>query len=477
MMKTNDRMGLCVALLIASLAPLGCEDNASTPGGLPTADGGLLDGNPAPGPDPDPPVPSECVAPTGGPTLHPGSIDADETWTAAASPHIVQYDTTIYKKVTIEPCAEVLVVGGHSLLVRNAGELVALGTASKRIHIGAKDASAPWGQIQSYGKPLSFAYTTLDGGGLPGNTALYNQGTINVQGDAQLPTQPLLSVDHVRVEGSASTGVVLRDGAGFAAGSAALVVKGAASFPLNVWARSLSGIPDGAYTGNGIDQILIPTTSGNETITEDTTIHERGVPYLVGHATSAGDLRVDVPQGKTPVTLTIEPGVTLRFKKGGTLQIGVASSTTPARGSLVAVGTAEKKIVFTSDEAAPAAGDWLGVSFGDIPTATNRLDNVRVEHAGGASVSGSGSCPDNAELMNNAAIRIKGWPTTQFITNTTILGSATNGIDRGWRDDREKIDFLSSITFTGVALCNETYPPNAANVCPAAADVPCPVTP
>ena len=37
----------------------------------------------------------------------------------------------------------------------------------------------------------------------------------------------------------------------------------------------------------------------------------------------------------------------------------VASSTTPARGSLVAVGTPDKRIVFTSDEASPQAGDWL----------------------------------------------------------------------------------------------------------------------
>lgn len=130
-----------------------------------------------------------------------------------------------------------------------------------------------------------------------------------------------------------------------------------------------------------------------------------------------------------------------------------------------------------SNEASPSAGDWLGLSFGEIPTTANKLDNVRVEYAGGAIASGSGSCPDNEELQNNAAIRIKGWPTSQFITNTKIVGSATNGIDRGWRDDRAKIDFLSTITFDGVALRNQTYPPNAANVCPPTADVPCPVAP
>lgn len=92
----------------------------------------------------------------------------------------------------------------------------------------------------------------------------------------------------------------------------------------DVW--TADGIGAGSYTGNGIDQILLPSTSGNETITETTTLHDRGVPYLVGHATSSGDLRVDVPAGRPSVTLTIEPGVTMKFKKSGVLRIAVAQA-------------------------------------------------------------------------------------------------------------------------------------------------------
>ena len=113
-------------------------------------------------------------------------------------------------------------------------------------------------------------------------------------------------------------------------------------------------------------------------------------------------------------------------------------------------------IVFTSDEAAPAAGDWLGLWFGDVPTATNKVDRVRVEYAGGTSSSGSGSCPDNSELNNDAAIRIFGAPPSEFVTNTTILASATNGIDRGWRSDNALIEFLPTNTFTNVTLCQQT---------------------
>ena len=472
MMNMHTRVGLGVALLVVALAPLGCEDNSSSSGGLPTVDGGPPDGNT--NPDPDPPVPSECVPPTGPGVKHPGSINAAETWTAADSPHILQYDTSIYAPVTIEPCAEVLIGAGHIVTVRDGGALTAEGTATKRIHFGAQDPSKPYGQIHFAARPGRFAYVTFDGGGAPGNTAVYNRGLLDFQGDVDSPTQESLFVDHVTISGSLSNGIELDSNAGFVKGSNALVIKGSAAHPLSICARSVGDIPVGNYTGNTIDQILLPVTARNEYVDETTTLHERGVPYLVGTPVSAGIMTIESATGKPAVTLTIEPGVTMKFKKDGGLRIANFSGTEPARGSLVAVGTADKKITFASNDPAAAPGAWLGLRFGDLPTTTNKLQHVRVENAGGVSSSGSGSCPDNEEVLNDAAIRITGWPTSQFITDTEIVGSLTNGIDRGWRDDREKVDFLSTISFTGVTLCNQTYPPNAANVCPAKEAVPCP---
>jgi hypothetical protein len=466
--------GIGVGVLALAMAPIGCEDPSTAGpgqvdgGGVFSAEAG--DSNVVT----DAPVGSECVPPTKGPTMHGGGSTSDpenDVWTADGSPHILPFDTTIYKTVTIEPCAEVLIAGGKQVTVR--GKLVAEGTATKRIHIGAKDAASPFGNIRTLSPAtIRLAYATIDGGGLPLATLPYLAGTLEINGDTLKPVQEVLFVDHVTVAGSKSNGLVVSGNGGFAAGSSQLVVSGAAVHPLSVWARSVGGIPTGTYTGNAVDKILLPATSGNETINETTTLHERGVPYLVGHATSAGDLRVDVPMGQPAVTLTIEPGVSVRFKKGGVLKVAVATSSNPARGSLVAAGTAAKPIVFTSDEAAPAAGDWLGLWFGDIPTATTKLDQVRVEYAGGTSSSGSGSCPDNSELNNDAAIRIFGAPPSEFVTNTTILASATNGIDRGWRSDNAVIEFLPTNTFTNVALCQQTYPPTAANVCPGL--VPCP---
>lgn len=128
--------------------------------------------------------------------------------------------------------------------------------------------------------------------------------------------------------------------------------------------------------------------------------------------------------------------------------------------------------MFTSDQGlASKAGDWLGIGFGGGVDARTTMQNTRVEFAGGASVSGSNSCPYPGVVINEAAIRIFGPPPSQFITKTEILSSARFGIDRGWRADLQP-DFLAGNTFTAVASCKETTPRTANCVCPAT--VPCP---
>ncbi|MGZ5894235.1 MAG: hypothetical protein ACXWJ7_16630, partial [Caldimonas sp.] len=185
-----------------------------------------------------------------------------------------------------------------------------------------------------------------------------------------------------------------------------------------------------------------------------------------------GRMDVNAPVGSVAV-LTIEPGVTMRFPPGGTLNVDPGNGTNPARGALIAIGgaTPSQTIVFTSDQAAPKAGDWLGIGFNGAVDPRTTMQNTRVEFAGGASLTGGNSCPYPGVVINDAAIRIFGPPQTQFITNTEVLASARFGIDRGWRADVQP-DFLASNTFITVASCKETTPRTAAGVCPV--NPPCP---
>jgi len=180
--------------------------------------------------------------------------------------------------------------------------------------------------------------------------------------------------------------------------------------------------------------------------------------------------RVYVKEG---ATLTIEPGVTMKFFPGATFRIDPASGTNPARGALIAVGTAAAPIVFTSAASTQAAGDWFGVWFGALVNSATRLDHVRVEFAGKTpSASGSDSCLYPGTTINDAAIRIVGAaPATVFVTNTTILSSASHGFDRGFRSDT-KPSYLPTNTITGFVGCRETYPRDVSGACPTT--VPCP---
>ena len=420
-------------------------------------------------PDAAPP----CPAP-GGPTMHTtGSVRTDEVWAAADNPHVVPLDVTITATLTLEPCVEVQVGAQHSLTVRQGGALVAEGTAAQPIRIHAIDAAAPFAQLHTApGGTIRLVHTTVEDGGDPLNRVPEFAGVLDLQGaDQTLPPQATLFVDHVTVRGSGSNGLILYDGAGFAPGSTDLTVESSTLYPIHVWSRAAGTVPVGRYTGNGADEILLTTSRAQEAVQEDVTFHDRGVPYHVGHATSQGDLRVERAPNTGLATLTIEPGVTLRFKRGGGLYVQFATGDAPATGALVAVGTAAKPIVFTSAADTPAAGDWLGVHFGLIPDARNRLDHVRIEYAGALSNGGSNACPLPSAPVVSGAIRIYGLPPSVFVTNTEIVASQRHGIDRGWRAN-ERPSFLDSNTFTNVGGCKETFPRDANGGCPD--PVPCP---
>ncbi|MCU1278358.1 MAG: hypothetical protein JWM53_1904 [bacterium] len=416
---------------------------------------------------------SDCVDPTGAGTMH-SSIMQDETWTAAASPHLLPYDTTFYATVTLEPCTLVKIGAAKTLTVGAGGRIVAKGVDGRPVAFVPMDSAAPWAVIRALGGgTLDLEYTGLVGGGDPLNSSPPLAAALDIRADQNLPPAEVLHADHLLIQDSASQGIYLHESGAFSATSTAVIITGSKSYPIHTWSNLAGTIPAGAYTGNAVDEILLSAIGQFEGVSNwDVTFHDRGVPYHVGYPSSSGTLRVGTMPKAPVATLTIEPGVTLRFKKGGDIEMEHFSGPDPASGALVAVGTAAKPIIFTSAEAAPAAGDWLGLSFGSVPDPNSRLDNVIVQYAGGASVSGSDSCLYPMTSINDAAIRMFGGePGNVFITNTTISDSASNGIDRGFRSDI-KPDFTPTNTFTNIARCTQTYPRDLSGACPT--PVPCP---
>jgi hypothetical protein len=159
--------------------------------------------------------------------------------------------------------------------------------------------------------------------------------------------------------------------------------------------------PDVAWTGNTFDNWgettsrLDPDAAGRLLL--DNTLYPVAGPTVevTGGtqavdglwSTEAGDYRVtgqvyvqgtDGPDGVT--TLTIDPGVEVRFATGGQIQVGYS-----APGALIADGDASggpATITFTSDVVTPARGDWYGLWFRSQTDSSTLLRNAVVEYAG-----------------------------------------------------------------------------------------------
>ncbi|ACM22020.1 repeat-containing protein [Geotalea daltonii FRC-32] len=140
-----------------------------------------------------------------------------------------------------------------------------------------------------------------------------------------------------------------------------------------------------------------------EYLTQNTLWKKWVAPYIV-----LGNVYV-FKDTVTTATLTIDPGVVVKFNTNTSLQIGSGSS----RGSIIADG-GTAAITFTSSQGTPTAGSWSGITFSGDSASGSILNNIVVEYGG------SGGYYNNANVVFNSS--------SPVIRNSTIRNSAGSGI-------------------------------------------------
>lgn len=380
-------------------------------------------------------------------TARGSSISSDETWTAADSPHRVSTRISVGARLTVEPCAVVLLTGtGQLYLDAAGGKLVAEGTAERPILIqgqatGAMNSTRGVWTTASQGEAMRLAHVTIDGIG-DGNDGFGDYAIALQSTDAQT-----LHVDTVTIRNTYGGGIGFDQRARFSATSRNLTITGTkrgdgmrdgmpqSSPVLFVNPGAVGTLPSGTYTGNEVDHVGVGAFgSGAANLTEDSTWVNRGVPYVLRSGINL------VPSMANP-TWTLREGVTLKFLTGtdvsnAHLSIGFTAMMGVSARFLVE-GTAAQKVTFEAlSGMAPA---WSGISI--FPAArASRINHAVLRHTGLESRTAVQDCSmirrgvvfalalNFADTVNYLV------PDEDTVRNTTIRDAATNtiGFQRSW---------------------------------------------
>jgi len=287
-----------------------------------------------------------------------------------------------------ESCATVNGGGGGS---NNAS--ISFSTASYQVSESATSVSITVNRSGDIGQAVSVNYAATGGSATAGADFTATSGTLNWSAnDSSAKTFTIQIASDAIVEGDETVQLTLSSpsGASLNTSSSTLTIKDSSS-------------------ASCVD-------FNARTITEDTTL-----------SASCYNVKNDVfVEGAA--TLTINPGVILKFAAGKVLRIR-------SDGALSAVGTSSSPIIFTGAQQTP--GYWDGIVFYNSNNIKNELKHAVVEYGGGTSSLG-------ANVSLNITTRLK-------LSNTTLRQSSKYGINI---EDNAILDLFSSNTITN----NENAP-------------------
>jgi len=300
---------------------------------------------------------------------HNGTIDANEIW-LAKDIHIVNDDVTILScTVTIQPGATIFMDKGVSITVSNTGSyatFIAKGTVDSLITFKSSSSSPQkgdwdWIMFKSGAVDCILEYCDIKDGA--GNSSW---GMIDVEGNA------LISVKNCILSNFDNYGVEAEDDNGFVEFTNNTLSKTSGNI-MNIKGKHIHTIGKGNIFNVDANSGIVVTGSSSSYnyITESVTWLKQNCPYIIE----------DEIQIKNNATLSLEAGCVLKFLDDVKIQVG----TTTEYGKLLAVGSSENPIIFTSASPSPQNGDWFGIKFTDFTLSGSILQNCKISYAGSSS--------------------------------------------------------------------------------------------
>ena len=320
------------------------------------------------GSNPPPPVgnPPPAPPPVGGGKCavvfevnHKVSVPSKWVNSASACDYQVNGTVSLSSYLEIEPGTVVQFSKDATFYIESGGQLNAVGTAGARIQF------LPEIDVKGYWNGLSFMsgsresrleYLDIRGAGQTGSEIWKNFAGISGGGG-------LITFKHNRVSGSYA------QGANFGA-DLRLKEFEDNTFEDNLGFGLVIGYNQVAILDKASDYIgkNKPNTNpyvyaywGSNDFQEPGTWKDLGVPYYISIALYV------------KAALTLEPGVKIIAKDGTSIDIDDG-------GSLTAIGTAAKPIIFTSTR--QVAGAWQGIEFYQSSSKNNKFDYTQILYAG-----------------------------------------------------------------------------------------------
>ncbi len=360
-----------------------------------------------------------------------GSISGAERWVNGSLPREVTSSTTVNSGVTltIDPGATIKFANGQYIAIN--GTLLATGTSAAPITFtsnAATPTAGSWSGVQfkpgsSSNSQLAYASVLYSGGWV---------GGVVVEGSS--PT-----IDHVTVSNSSTDGIKVM-GTSPAPTLTNCTISSNSGYGINLIGGTTATISGCTFTSNGnyaigaeananLLDLSNLTATGNGSGGTKNAIGYRGGSISGAERWVNGSLPREVTSGTTVnsgVTLTIDPGATIKFANGQYIAIN---------GTLLATGTSASLITFTSNAATPTAGSWSGVQFKPGSSSSSQLTYSSVLYSGGwvggVVVEGSSPTIDHVAVSNSSTdgIKVMGTSPAPTITNGTISSNSGYGIN------------------------------------------------